>query len=835
MYERALLLRRDVLGERHAETIISLSNLAGLLAAQGDLQAARPMYERAPASSAARPSASATPKPSKASTTWGPCSRPRVISRPHARCSNGLLELSREVQGERHPRTMICLGNLASLLQAEGDLQAARPMFERVLELSRAVLGERHHDTIMALSNLAGLLVAQGELSSAGPMYGRALQLRRETLGERHPDTIHTLNNLAIVRQNQHDFTAARPIFEEALKLRGEVLGERHPDTIISLTYLAASLVAQGQPRAARPLAGRALVAAEGLAFETLPALTEREQVAYLASVRQSLDLSLALSDGDAGSDGDAYRHVLAWKGLTGQAAAARAAGRSPEAGKILADLVPLRGRLNAMHFARVPPDKTAEHARGTRALADQVAHDEAELARAVGWTPAPPRTTDVAAALPPGVAFVDILRYRHSSRSERGRSGLHSESRYVAFVIRPLESPERVELGPAAPIEEALNAWRARLQAGDDAEEMGRQLAGLVWAPLAKHLGDIRTVLVSPDRQLSFLPWAALPDDEPGSFLIRRYAFGTLVSARQLTELAKPGTPPAAGGLLAVGGVDYGRADASPSPAGVAVASRSAAVDRDSVSFDPLPGTAAEVHEVAELYERATLGRVEGLSGSAATKERLRAAMVGRRHLHLATHGFFAPPKDRSVLAPDDAPTDLKPWQGMSRGEVRGFYPGLLSGLVWAGAAHPPRDKLSGVEDLGSCLMTAEEVASIDLKGCELAVLSACETGLGATAGGEGVKGLQSAFHSAGCRTVVASLWRVDDAATRSLMSRFYANLWQKKQPAIEALRNAQLGVLDDPEYGDSGNPRLWAAWVLSGDPGRPSEIASAVKPTKR
>jgi CHAT domain-containing protein len=198
-------------------------------------------------------------------------------------------------------------------------------------------------------------------------------------------------------------------------------------------------------------------------------------------------------------------------------------------------------------------------------------------------------------------------------------------------------------------------------------------------------------------------------------------------------------------------------------------------------------------------------------------------AAMAGRKYLHLATHGFFAPPEVKNALAPEDDPTGLKSWEGMSRSEVRGFYPGLLSGLVWAGAAAPPKNKLSGGEDLGSCLMTAEEVASIDLKGCELAVLSACETGLGATAGGEGVKGLQSAFHQAGCRTVVASLWRVDDAATRELMTRFYTNLWVKKQTSLEALRNAQLSVLDDPDYGDKGNPRLWAAWTHSGDPSAP------------
>jgi CHAT domain-containing protein len=141
--------------------------------------------------------------------------------------------------------------------------------------------------------------------------------------------------------------------------------------------------------------------------------------------------------------------------------------------------------------------------------------------------------------------------------------------------------------------------------------------------------------------------------------------------------------------------------------------------------------------------------------------------------------------------------------------------------------------------------------VAALDLSACELAVLSACETGLGKTAGGEGVLGLQRAFHQAGARPVVASLWKVDDAATAVLMEEFYANLWQKGLPNVEALRRAQLAVLEQPERIDRrrrelaqeltrrglkvatprplpggavirgrAHPSLWAAFILSGDP---------------
>jgi CHAT domain-containing protein/tetratricopeptide (TPR) repeat protein len=163
----------------------------------------------------------------------------------------------------------------------------------------------------------------------------------------------------------------------------------------------------------------------------------------------------------------------------------------------------------------------------------------------------------------------------------------------------------------------------------------------------------------------------------------------------------------------------------------------------------------------------------------------------------------------------------------------IESLHPGLLSGIVLAGANHPPDpSKDDGV-------LTALEVADLDLRRVELATLSACETGLGATANGEGLLGLQRAFQVAGARSVVASLWKVDDTATRDLMERFYENLWRQTAPdapplsKLHALREAQLWMLKergprglvDPEQkpADESQQRLppyyWAAFVLSGD----------------
>ncbi len=216
-------------------------------------------------------------------------------------------------------------------------------------------------------------------------------------------------------------------------------------------------------------------------------------------------------------------------------------------------------------------------------------------------------------------------------------------------------------------------------------------------------------------------------------------------------------------------------------------------------VVFSQLPGTLDEVQAVAEVCRKKQAGPVQLLTGTQATKDRLLAAMLGKRYLLLATHGYFAPPEVQSALNPGESAPGPG-WEGMSRRDVVGYHPGLLSGLAWAGASNPTADPTTGLIDRGAAIMTAEEVAALNLRGCDLAVLSACQTGLGLTAGGEGVLGLQRAFLQAGSRTVVASLWRVDDAATCVLMEQFYTNLWVNKMPKLEAVRRAQLTVLNDP-----------------------------------
>ena len=219
------------------------------------------------------------------------------------------------------------------------------------------------------------------------------------------------------------------------------------------------------------------------------------------------------------------------------------------------------------------------------------------------------------------------------------------------------------------------------------------------------------------------------------------------------------------------------------------------------------LEATRGELIALHDLYQH-VLGwetpfvRVEG---AAATEERVRAALPGKRYVHLATHGYFEP--DHLPSLQRDAEEQRANVDLGAQVEAVGLLPGLLSGLVFAGVnaeADP------GCDD---GYLSAEEIQHLDLSACDLAVLSACETALGSQRAGEGLMSLRRSFEVAGARTVVSSLWKVDDRAAAALMRRFYANHLGEGMGRLEALHQAKLRMLRQnfSETGGDARPSGW------------------------
>jgi CHAT domain-containing protein/tetratricopeptide (TPR) repeat protein len=643
-----------------------------------------------------------------------------------------------------HPELAGSLNNLGELLQAQGDYGGAREYLQRKLEMTQALYPKErypqgHPQLAQSLNNLGVLLMEDGQLASAVPLLQRAMDMYQDGA---------ELFQVVVSEAESYDHLATLP------------------KTINLLLSASCRLPDQAEATYTRVWRNKAAV---GRAIQ-------RRQAA------------LALS---AGSDAAVRQKLEAWLNIRRQLA------------RLL--LATADGRNDPGRVQRVQ-QLTAEKERLERTLAQALP----EFARQQALTHSP--HTRLIELLPDGTVVLDLVGF---SRFEpdpqvKGKRGERWTRSYAGFVLAKGQPVREVDLGPSQPIDEAVSAWWLAIvqrQASPAAEVIRRR----VWDLLAQHFPPgTTTVLIAPDGLLTAVPWAAVPGGRPGTILLEQYAVATVPHAPfVLDRLTAPARSQGEGDLvLAIGGVDYDGAP-GPLPRGdpaartELLALRRAETERgrgpgdDHDGWKRLPGTAREVEALAKLAGPRSLLTLQGTEASTA---RLLRELPRARWAHIATHGFFANPRIRSILQPDPR---LFAFRGRQR--AAGLRnPLVLSGLVLAGANRPsstvPQDDPAG-DDLG--IVTAEAIAGLSLPSLELAVLSACETGLGLGfgGGGEGVFGLQRAFHLAGTHNVVASLWRVDDEATAALMAIFYDQLWRLGKPPMDALRVAQLTLYHQPE----------------------------------
>jgi CHAT domain-containing protein len=813
-YEAALPLHREALeinaralGHRHLGTARSLHNLAELYRETGRRRAALLHLKQAlPIIKEVRGETSplyATTLNSLGQLHYEMGDHEAALAL-HLRA----IAIRKEALGRKHADYASSLNNLALVRLSAGDPKAALPLLEEAAAVYKATLGEGHPHYAKCLSNLAALHSMKGDYKAALPLCIRVEALRKRSLGVRHPDYAASVHQTADMHRKLGEGKKALGLYEKALALRKSLLGERHPACARTLSALAATHYALGDHKAALPLAERALNLTFSQLRQDAAVLSDLQQLVAARDARLCLDNRLLLPD--LPGHPPAAEHVLAWKGallirqqrsrlflrIADDPDARHAAERLRSATRRLVALrassSARREQLDAAH--KELAEAQAETSRLSRHFRDVL---EKEI----------PSAGAVAKALPEGAVLVDYL---------------FSGPRLFAFVHRRGKTPVRIALAGAGAVEDAASKWRSELHGGRPAPGPGRDLKKLVWTPLKKHIAGANVILISPDGVLGTVPFAALPGSKDGTYLIEDVAIASVPVPAALPELMGPVREGGrlAPSLLTVGGVDY----AAP---GAALAdSRGAPADARR-AWGPLPGTAAEARSVAKSFTgRFKGGELTALSEGKATAGAIRSALEKARYAHLATHGFFAADTVKSAAEPPRGgrPDEVAP---------TGWHPLLLSGLVFAGANREPGP---GEED---GVLTALEVSEMDLTKLELAVLSACETGLGKVAGGEGILGMQRAFQAAGARSVISSLWKVDDEATRQLMADFYSLAWAPKGAAglAEALRRAQMammfgktldgkprGVGKVPEKVEKGKggrlpPYYWAAFVLSGD----------------
>ena len=724
------------------------------------------------------------------------------------------------------------LSNLATLLEELGDLETARKVFTQAV-----AVGERQQnrfDLAITLGGLARMLYNAHEFAEADANFRRAFAVERDTpnsdvrqwaaltnnyaamlLDQGRADDALTLlhdalhqvedkaagdsdllaglhNTLGMIYSRRGDQVAARSESQLALDIRRRVLPSNHPTLALTLNDLA---LIEWRAGASQAVPGRFLEASaimDSHLSHELPALSFAERRLFLETsvpAQISLDLSMAQA---FGSLARSYEYALHWKGillefLRDQSRSAPHLDREysqteeslRQARQSVAALYHRAGDLPISEWEAKNAALTSEVERLERRVAELSGHRASEEAISVAV---------LRSALGTDEAFVDCYRYTDY------RDGFPGGPRYLAVVTNGQSGPVAIDLGGADVIDGAVKAWRLEVLSGADSTPSWSRVVALIWLPIERRLpAGTRKVLVSPDGDLALVPWQTLAMGKRG----RPSALVALLSSpRDLLHKSTPEarTEAAARKWLLVGDIDF---DAR-------LGKDEEIADR----YPELPGTKAELRSLEDLAARGTSAAILELTTVNATKAAVLNQLPQVDYVHLATHGFFQrQPKVFGLLGGGDLP-------GGVPGKASRRNPLVESGVVLAGGNL--RDRVTG-ENKG--LLTAAEMAGLDLSRCRLFVVSACDAGRGEGEVNQGVLGLGSALVAAGAHTVVLSLWRTrDSSSTQILMTEFYRGVLIEGLSPGEALVRAQVKVRDDPS-GRFSDPFYWASWIILGE----------------
>jgi CHAT domain-containing protein/tetratricopeptide (TPR) repeat protein len=686
---------------------------------------------------------------------------------------------------QRDIRYAVMLNECARALEYLEQFPLAERLYTDSIDLARSIGGPRHAQVAVGLNNLGLMYWKRKRYEEAVAALEQAMTLDSAD----DPERASVLVNLGLAYHAVGRSADARRVTLEARDIVLGAYGPTHPSLGSIYSNLASQNWAANRLDEAITWQAQANAVAEAHIESVVGLGDERQKLAFLSTLGPETHASVTLGAAVPASDARGVRLgldvVLQRKGrvLDELSDSMDAMRRSLSAAdRRFVDEWRTANKQYADLLFGGPGDDPRMYKSQVETVKGRIVALETQLGlkAATGRSRFEAATIDrVQREIPHDSLLVEWFRYRAFQPSSPDQARW-SVPRYIAYVLGPEGPPIGVDVGEAAPIENSLFELLVALREKKDdtlVRELARELDDRLMARVRPLLTPGRRLLLSPDGPLNLLPFGVLVGSD-GRFLIEAYEHSYLTSGRDL--LRPRSVPSASRGTFVFADPDFGENPGPDTAAGRAERRSAAAAG---LTFDRLQGTAREADALRTVLH---LAGDQVLTGARATETALKT-LHRPRIVHLATHGFFLPEQTETSEAEN---------------------PLLRSGLALAGA----NQRRSGEDD---GLLSALEVAGLDFADTELAVLSACETGVGKVQNGEGVYGLRRALTLAGVRTQVASLWRIDDAATSDLMVDFYERL-KTGAGRGEALRGAQLKMLRNPAR---AHPMYWAAFVVIGD----------------
>jgi CHAT domain-containing protein/tetratricopeptide (TPR) repeat protein len=764
------------------------------------------------------------------------------------------LSLLGEVTNETREAAVWLLSNLAGVYRNTHNEQASEASYLRALELLDAPgapmeTARRKWTKAAIQSNLSQLYRWAGRFDEAEILSRQAMELTAEATGKNSAAFANRLHNLGLILSDRGKTDEAEKVLRDAMALTASLEGESGEGYGATVNVLATLLVRTNRPAEAAALMRKEITIDDRRMWAVLTAGSQRQRMAHLDRLRKNtfgyLSFVLGQRDTSPSLIEEGFDVVLRRKAISLEVLATeRLTPLSSGNEQLRRDLSALRDIQAQLASAELGPRRIEtstieEWTHRREQLEAAMAQQIPELALDVRLRNA--NSKALMDSLPLGSALIEYVRFEpfdFATLPDREGSRWRP-ARYLAFVLRSGSlQPSLVDLGEAAPIDEQIARWLNRVtgkpgksrdvpryppekrngtetesprDVRDELELFARDLGGprldpqpgrdegrvlreAIFDPVKRAFDGLQRLFIAPDGELSGVPFEALPLENE-RFLIDDYMVSYVTVGRDILRFG--------GGHSEAGGAPVVAADP---------AFDLGEVDDNAKGrpFRRLSGAREEGRDVAKL-----LG-VDPLLDDMVVEGRLKA-IRSPAILHLATHGFFFSSSTTGLGTDDDARVELADDDRLAYVK-RARSPLLRCGLALAGANSWVRgDRLPEAAEDG--LLMAADVFQMDLLGTELVTLSACETGLGEAHVGESIFGLRRAFVAAGAKTLVMSLWKVPDFATRSLMTDMYSQLICGVSRA-EALHAAQLTLKE--KY--PTQPYYWGAFICQGDP-RPLE----------
>lgn len=723
--------------------------------------------------------------------------------------------------------------SFTSDVERTNNLNKALSLCKESIALKRSLLNANDPEIVSLLIQDGDLSTEIGDYKEASTVLNEATEVARQFTD---PDGRLLLGDaftsLAQLSLSQKNWADGKRHFLQALEIHSrDQTQEGIVSTCTDLNSLAILEARENDIASARARVMQAAGTIDKYVRYVYPQLSFAEQRAFLNDVTSQSHALISIVQRDPKSAADTYTFLSHWRGLLVESlrrisilGVLEDDPRYREKyGADLAKLRQLRRTLagiagasdSAGYWQKTVSELNSEKEKLERDLTSKLAKEGVDLTDPIAALSA----GDIANLLQSDEAFIDL--YSFSPISSEG----FATPRYAAMLLTRNASPQLIDLGPIETVNKAIMSWRSfgmvttarttfpvARKAGSIAiaEKSKQEWATIInqlWAPIRAALPkSTKRLIICDDAELSRLPWSLLPEDDTefGALLTARVDSPREFVALRSAQVKKDSSTVTSGApsadrydMLVVGGVTY----------------------RDPKLY--LKGSKDEADEIYN-YAKSKKMKVVPLEAMEPTPEKIVAELPKVSIAHLATHGFFAG-KETShdqVLYPGKLRTLNRTAATGTSYLVATRNPLVESGLLLA--ADPPttvssKPDISNIDRGGR--LTAEELVGVNLRNCDLVVLSACESGRGAEESGQGVLGLRSALIAAGAKSVLISLWKVDDEATKELMQEFYKQLWEGggRLSKAEALREAQKHVRNKKE--EWQKPAYWAAWYLVGE----------------